>query len=217
MTSQDYHLVEEIKNAKKLTDVGLNEVKKLDFNNIFYHLPFLLLSSGFERVMKCLICLKYYDDHKSYPDYNFLLCCGGQKGHNLVTLKNKITNEYFIDDNEILRKDMVYISSNDELNTLLSIISKFGEAARYYHLDKVTTKKKQSVDVDTLWEDFQAKLIKKRPSLNNIVDDIYSTNLNKGLNDVIIELIEHFIDGLFRQIKKCDSYIRIDLLKEIVP
>ena len=50
---KDIHLHDELFTAFKLIEIGLGEFQNLDLANDFYHLPFQLVSSGFERLMKC--------------------------------------------------------------------------------------------------------------------------------------------------------------------
>jgi hypothetical protein len=52
-------LLDELENSIKLINLGFGELQNIDQNNDFYYLPFQLISSGFERFMKCYICLGY--------------------------------------------------------------------------------------------------------------------------------------------------------------
>lgn len=53
---KDIYLVDELQTAVRLIELGLGEFQNLTLENDFYHFPFQLLSSGFERLMKCHIC-----------------------------------------------------------------------------------------------------------------------------------------------------------------
>jgi len=64
---QKVALALEIKTSVKLLCLGLAELQGIDGANDFYHLPFLLISSGFERLMKCIICLKRLKDTGRFP------------------------------------------------------------------------------------------------------------------------------------------------------
>ena len=52
---KDLHLYDELLTSFKLIEIGFGEFQNMDMENDFYHLPFQLLSSGFERLMKCHI------------------------------------------------------------------------------------------------------------------------------------------------------------------
>jgi hypothetical protein len=51
-TLKDIHLSEEIQTSTNLIQLGLGELQNITFENDFYYLPFQLLSSGLERLMK---------------------------------------------------------------------------------------------------------------------------------------------------------------------
>ena len=63
-------LYEELESSIKLIQLGFGEFQNLDMANDFYHLPFQLISSGFERLMKCHICLGHFEIYEVYPDPN---------------------------------------------------------------------------------------------------------------------------------------------------
>jgi len=54
---KEFSIDDELRTSIKLIELGFGEFQNLDMTNDFYHLPFQLLSSGFERLMKCHICL----------------------------------------------------------------------------------------------------------------------------------------------------------------
>jgi hypothetical protein len=74
---KDLYLYDELQTSAKLIELGFGEFQNLDLGNDFYYLPFQLLSSGFERLMKCHICLGYYEQHNTYPNSKYLKSCGG--------------------------------------------------------------------------------------------------------------------------------------------
>ena len=53
----------EIKTAAKLIRLGLVELQQITFVNYDVYLACLLLSSGYERLMKSIMCLKYLKNH----------------------------------------------------------------------------------------------------------------------------------------------------------
>jgi hypothetical protein len=88
-------LQDELLASAKLIELGFAEYQNLDLANDFYYLPFQLLSSGFERLMKCHICLGYYEQHNAYPPHKYLKGCGGKNGHDLRELRKTILLKYF--------------------------------------------------------------------------------------------------------------------------
>jgi len=69
---KDIHLYEELFTVLKLIEIGFGEFQNLDLVNDFYHLPFQLVSSGFERLMKCHICFGYHEKRTAPQNSNHL-------------------------------------------------------------------------------------------------------------------------------------------------
>ena len=198
---KDLHLHDELLTSFQLIKIGFHELQLLDLANDFYHIPFQLLSSGFERLMKCHICLGYLEKKKAYPDYKYLKKSGGKNGHDLIELKNTIINFYFRKNNiPALIADYEYLSKDKELNQLIFLLSQFGQYSRYYNLDVVTSAAKQSIDVTSLWSEYELKLIHSKPDLFNQLNDINkSKEINDTVNKEIIIKSEKFSRAICRQ------------------
>ena len=61
---------EELLVAIRLLKCGLRELNKLNSEHDFYHLPIQLLASGFERLMKTVICCHTLETSGEFPDRN---------------------------------------------------------------------------------------------------------------------------------------------------
>ena len=66
---QKIAIIQELETSIKLIELGLGEYQNLNKSNNFYYLPFQLISSGLERLMKCHICLGYLEKNGKYPDF----------------------------------------------------------------------------------------------------------------------------------------------------
>ncbi len=91
---KDIHLHNELLTSCKLIEIGFGELQNINLANDFYHLPHQLLSSGFERLMKCHICLGYYEKNNSYPKKHILKKYGGinaRKQHRIINYEIQIT------------------------------------------------------------------------------------------------------------------------------
>lgn len=103
-----FALLEELEDSTKLIKLGFGELQNINFSNDFYFFPLQLLSSGFERLMKCYICFGYYNKHGEYPNDKYLL----RIGHDLIKLLQEIRENYFVvgsrpifqDDVNLIRK-----------------------------------------------------------------------------------------------------------------
>ena len=200
-TIKDVYLHDELMTSLNLIKLGFGELQNLDFGNDFYHLPFQLLSSGLERLMKCHICLGYHERFNEFPDSKYLRKCGGSNGHDLTILKEKILLEYFsnqkipalIDDENILQNDK-------NLQQLIYLLSEFGKYARYHNLDIVTSATKPSIDVKQLWREFETEiLLADTKLLNKLTGSEYHYEVNEFVTQFTISKLEKFVRALSRQ------------------
>ena len=198
---KNIYLHNELTTASKLIKVGFGELQNLSIENDFYHLPLQLLSSGFERLMKCYICLGYFEKSNKYPDNKYLKNCGGKNGHDLLNLKDKILSEYFKTKNiPALTIDKDYLTADKDLHKLIYILSEFGKYARYHNLDIITAAAKPSIDVEQLWRDFEIDIVQKDSGLNEKLNDLeYMGEANDRINQLIIIILEKFARGICRQ------------------
>lgn len=193
-----FALHKELEASIKLIELGFGEFQNLDMANDFYHLPFQLISSGFERLMKCHICLGHMEINGEFPNskiFRFKL------GHDLEKIKQHMIENYFkTRDIPALKDDLEYISKDKELNKLIKLLSEFGKSARYYNLDVVTGEKKPSIDVEALWQEFEINLLSKDKELAKKIND--PKNLNEVLDvisKIIIIKLERFVRAIARQ------------------
>lgn len=198
---KDIYLYDELQTAFKLIELGFGEFQNLDVTNNFYHLPFQLLSSGFERLMKCHICLGYYETHDTYPDSSYLKGCGGKTGHDLIELKNTIATSFFsIHNNPVLQEDSDLLKNDKDLKQLISLLSEFGKYARYYNLDIVTSSARLSIDVKSLWEDYENNLVTSDPKLLHELGNFETQDeVFYYTNRIILAKLEQFTRAICRQ------------------
>lgn len=200
-TLKNFCLLEELRSAIKLISLGFGEFQNLNSVNDFYYLPFQLLSSGFERLMKCHICLGYLEKHKEYPDTNYLKKCGGKGGHDLLELKKVILNSYFSTHQiPALKDDLNLLTNNKNLKKLIYLLSEFGKYARYYNFDIVTSAAKPSVDVQQLWKKYEDDLIGSEPeTLRKLLNWETSEEVIADMRQKILIQLEQFVRAICRQ------------------
>lgn len=198
---KDLYLNDELTSSFKLIKLGFGEFQNLDFTNDFYHLPFQLLSSGLERLMKCYICLGYFEKHEKYPESKFLKKCGGRNGHDLIELKNTIISEYFNSNKiPVLITDRQFLKTDNDLEKLIYLLSEFGKYARYHNLDIVTSATKPSIDVENLWKKYEDSIVLDNPILLKKLTDIENKNeVHHFVTQHIIKKLELFVRAISRQ------------------
>lgn len=193
-------LSEEIRTAVRLIELGLGEIQNLGVASDFHHLPFQLLSSGIERLMKCHICFGFLEQKGRLPNFKELKKCGGRSGHDLLELHNEITTNYFQQTVPALKDDYDYITSNKHLLVLLELLSEFGKYSRYYNLDIVTGAEKPSRNVQGEWRIFETNVASEHQGIIDKLSDINTADYaNQFINKQHVILLEKFIRGLSRQ------------------
>lgn len=194
---KDLALFEELETSIKLVKLGLGEIQNLDSENRFYHLPFQLLSSGFERLMKCHICLGHNEAHGEYPDKNLFK---NKLKHDLIKIKKHIVENYFKCNNiTALERDLEFLS-DEELNHLIGLLSEFGKFARYHNLDIVTDVSSDVIDVKALWNEYEMKLLLRNQNLlEGIADFEKQKEISDAINLEIVQKLERFTRVFSRQ------------------
>ncbi len=198
---KDIYLYDELTTSNKLIKLGFGELQNLNMGNDFYHLPFQLLSSGLERLMKCHICLGYFELHNVYPDSRTLKSFGGSNGHDLTELKKKILSNYFKNQNiPALIDDENFLTNDNDLQQLIYLLSEFGKYARYYNLDIVTAAIEPSINVKQLWSEYETNIVlADNELLNNLTDVKYQNEVLAFVTQSIISKLELFVRALSRQ------------------
>jgi len=131
-----------VDSATRLIHFGIKELEGINFiNSDNYDIIFLLLSRGFELLMKSMICFKSYKDNKSFPTKKEMK----EVGHDLDKLRKEIIKNYDKIPEDILKKikkdiinDQEFISNDNTLIKLIKLLSEFSKSGRYFELDFIT-------------------------------------------------------------------------------
>ena len=136
---QHLALDEELRTAIRLIRAGLGGLQAINSGNDFYYLPMIALASGFERLMKLVICLRVLKVTGEFPDRGIFK--RGAQGHNLEVLLDQILDESFgaayTSRVPAASADADALRSDPRLREIVRILSRFGEAARYHNLDVI--------------------------------------------------------------------------------
>ena len=197
-TIRNVALIEELENSVRLLKIGFGEYQNLDLANDFYYLPFQLISSGLERLMKCYICLGHLEKNNCFPNPELFK---SNLRHDLEKLKNHIITNYFKAQNsKELKKDLEYIKNDKDIVRIIKYLSEFGKFARYYNLNLVTGEISPGIDVKAEWQAYEMEVVKQDRELFKKLCNIQTTEevLDKITRFIIIKL-ERFIRALSRQ------------------
>lgn len=222
--SKEQHcaLLSEVETAGNLIRAGLRELQQISSANDFYHLPMLLLASGFERLMKTILCLEHLHNNQEYPKET--IWWKGAKGHDLVRLLKQIReklSETKYCQIPAARADDKHLSDS-RVKKSVQILSDFGIAARYYNLNVVLGKINKTKCPDKEWDSLESMALDKHPELRDSffasphLTDVYPTiiqSLVADFEELARALARLFTIGdLGAQAKACSITIR-DFLK----
>ena len=196
-TQKFLSLDDELRTSCRLIKLGLGELQCISLTEDFYHLPFQLLSSGLERLMKCYICLVYEANIGEFPTNKYL---SKDLGHDLSKLKKEILEKYFkANDIPALKEDIDFLNKTPLLDKALHVLSEFGKLARYYNLDVVTGNTKAVFNPDVEWGNMENDILKtisgfRYEHLLKKSDEYY-----QKINMEIVKIIEKFTRAIARQ------------------
>lgn len=141
-TLRQFAIILEVEAFAKFIKNGLKEVPKLYGANDFSHLPILLLSNGFERLLKCIILLDYYNTHGSYPtEKNFFKKCKYRNGHGLDKLLQHVIEigekSETMSKIPLSKRDLNYLKSDSYFSRFMDLFTDFATNQRYYNLNSI--------------------------------------------------------------------------------
>jgi len=199
-TQQKLAIDQELLNAVRLIQAGFGQLQNLDGANDFYHLSLLTLASGFERFMKVILCFRILEKTGEFPSPGDLP--SGRKGHDLEILLKKIREECFleryVDQIPVSKEDLKYLEA-EELLSFLDVLSKFGQAARYHHLDVVLGKEPETDAPDAEWEKLETAIVTARPDLMKEMEKFpASDRIHKEIAVEVIARLERLARALAR-------------------
>jgi hypothetical protein len=164
---------EELLTAMRLLKTGLRELNRMKGSTDFFHLPILLLASGFERMMKTVVCCHHLKETGEFPKRSVFQ--KGRRGHDLVVLLKHITQGCFSDDYlariPAAKADIEFLRNDPELSTIIQILSDFGQSARYYNLNVVLAEPDSGPSPDDEWQKLEMEVLQKDRSWTSRIED----------------------------------------------
>lgn len=190
----------EVETSIKLLKKGMGNLQRISGANDFYHAPILLLSSGYERLIKCLLCLALMDDNGEFKEQPYETSKG--KGHNLDYLLDILLSvcaeKSYSSKFPAAKEDIDFISKDKYLRKIISLLSDFAQAGRYYNLDIVLRGDSNFEDPTNGWKKIETTIIQTRKDLSKKLDDNDFDYLHKEVNHELIVILEKFTRALAR-------------------
>jgi hypothetical protein len=200
-TLQNVMIGEELLTAIRLLKTGLRELNRMDGSTDFFHLPILILASGFERLMKTVICCHHLETTGDYPDRSIFP--KGKKGHDLVILSDMISRDCF--SNRYLQKvpaaksDIDFLRNDIKITRIVRILSDFGQGARYYNLNVVLGATDPGPSPEEEWQKLEMEILKEDPKWESRVTDFGKIgSIHKQINDSLTIQCEKLARALAR-------------------
>ncbi len=189
---------EEVRTAVRLIHAGIDALHEISGVNDFYALPLMTLCSGFERLMKITLCFRVHAETGRFPPTSYLK----RHGHSLDSLLGQIQATCVsgrCEATPIVREDLDFLTQDEHLQRLIHVLSRFGEATRYFNLNVVTGKSPSTDSPDREWERLETEILQDTPGWEERMrsgmdlDDTYSK-----INQEIASKLERFARALAR-------------------
>lgn len=152
--------------AVRLSQEGIEALRRLDGANDFYHLPMQLLAQGFERLLKLTLALAELGVTGELPPSKRLR---NDYRHDIVALTDAVVDRV-ADKSAYARRpavqdDLDFIRHDTHLRQMLAVLSTFGTWSRYYRLEEFLDPDGVDCqdDPDRAWEAVQTEILRRHP------------------------------------------------------
>jgi len=197
-------LIEEVRCSIFLIQEGLISLNQLTGSNDFYHLPLLLLASGFERLLKMIICLGNLEKYGKFPIKNKYF--KGIAGHNIEKLLELVMDSVktwnYSYKYLATKDDIDFIKENSDLKEFIELLSSFGMESRYYNINIILGSTSNKLhNPKKMFDKFCFKIIKRN---QNWIDKIQYPQIDetiKEFNKYLTYLIQRLARALCRMFK----------------
>ncbi|KPJ62405.1 hypothetical protein AMJ44_15630 [candidate division WOR-1 bacterium DG_54_3] len=197
-------LIQEVRTAIFFIKEGLVSLNRLDGENDFSHMPVLLLSNGFERLLKVIICLDYIEIHGIFPETSsFQKSIITHVLDNLLERVICIAHKWKYSERCIAAQmDIDFLENNNDLHRVVFLLSAYGDKARYYNMNVIIGLKNLTDDPEQAFESYCTDIFTRQ---QNWQEKIKGENLSEKLdanihyvNQQITMLLQKFARALCR-------------------
>lgn len=193
-------LLKEVETSIKLLKKGMSDLQNISGANDFYQAPILLLSSGYERLIKCLLCLALMDDNGEFKGPPYETSKG--KGHNLDYLLCRLLSvceqKNYSSKFPAAKADIDLLRKDKDLRKIISLLSDFAQGGRYYNLDMVLKGTPNYKDPTKGWDKIESTILQTREDLLKKLNDGDLDDVYKEINRELIITLEKFARALAR-------------------
>lgn len=198
---QNISVVFELETSIKYLKRGLKEIEQITPENDFYHPTFIFLSGGFERLLKVVLTLNYYEKYGKYPSLNELIPKISDR-HNLEYLLEQFKSIFHTGDKGYPCNDYELLFNDLQTGLIIKPLSEFGKYGRYFYFDSILGKRGH-FDPKRNWESVESKLFKQVYGDGKFLDCMSSPSglheFYKLLNPVLRDKLDQIIRAICRQ------------------
>jgi len=193
-------LLMEVKTSVELLKKGMGDLQNIGGANDFYYAPILLLSSGYERLIKCLLCLAFMDKNMNFTETPYEP--KNRKGHDLNLLLKKLLavceQKNYSSKFPAAKEDFDLLDKDKDLRKIISLLSDFAQGGRYYNLDIVLEGTSKYKDSTITWQEIEMVILQTRKDLLKKLNDNVTYNIHREINRKLIITLEKFARALSR-------------------
>lgn len=185
---------DEIRIGIKCIKKGLIEFSAFGPTTVELFIPLLLLSIGFERILKVLYCINFYEKNNRYPNKQELQNIGHELKKLLLEFEATCNKFPLYKDAPARIQDIHFIKNNVDFIELINILNEFSKDGRYYNLNLISDNNKDYSKPEELISSFLNRLLIIYPELTeNLMKPPYDTqSIYDKFNPYIIELVQTF-------------------------
>jgi hypothetical protein len=193
------HLQEEVRTSIRLVERGLAELQSIDEVNDQYFPAALLLSTGLERLMKCILCYRSKVVSGRYPSPSEIKAFG----HDLERLRDRVAtacfDESYRQGRQVADADASFLASDMHVRALLTALTRFAKSGRYFNLDVVLGQPPAMEAPEREWQRIETTLALERPDLQKLIGEPGAgRELHAILIGELVGRIERFTRALCR-------------------
>lgn len=190
------YLVQELDLSVNSVKSGLAILQRSRPYKTQHFLFLLVLSTGFERLMKVLLCLRSFNDAGQFLSEKALR----KYGHDLMILRDDVYRDCFpehISLPEVVEEDRDFMLNDPLLNAVLRVLSDFAVRDRYLYMNGINNPVAQGEWLDQRWEEVEAMTASKEERLRMVTEDRLDELKNQAIGSIMV-CLERFLRALVR-------------------
>lgn len=191
----------EVEGAVRLSQEGIEALRRLDGANDFYHLPMQLLAQGLERLLKLTLALAELEATGGLPPSKRLRA---DYGHDIVALTDavveRVANQPAYARRPAVQDDLDFIGHDAHLRKMLEVLSTFGTWSRYYRLEEFLDPAgvDPEDDPDRAWEAIESEILRKHPDWIEQLDPKAGGRAFETIASDIMSTLDRFARAITR-------------------